>query len=165
MTSLQKIIEKSMKPLLKNKNWLNTDLQLNWVNILGPHLGENTKLVKITNPNRWHSKDSLNEAKNKTTTLTIKVNPYLALEIQHQTYQFIDKINTYYGFQLVDRLIIQQGIVHNSKRKKKTHKVLSDISLEEKYEKTLEKIHQPLLKEKLSNLAKAIQKKEEKDKQ
>ena len=58
-------------------------------------------------------------------TLYIQVSGVLALELQHMQTQVIERINGYFGYQAISRVILQQAPVINEKPKKKIKKELT----------------------------------------
>lgn len=81
--------------LYKRHGFANAEVLTEWPRVVGERLAEATVPEKLTRDG----------------TLTIKVTPAFALELQHLEPQVLDRIATYFGHQAVKRLRLVQGHV------------------------------------------------------
>ena len=92
-------------------------------------------------------------------TLQVRVSGAAALEIDHMIPQLIDRINTYYGYEAVSRIRLEQGPLPRPKRQRtKRLRTLTD-SEEMALKSSLSGIQDPNLKENLEELGRLIKSK------
>lgn len=98
-----------------------SDIHLHWAEIVGPVLSKSSlpeRLVVPRNPE---------EEGNNSGVLHVRVEGSYAPEMQHLEHLVIDRINSYYGFSAVNRLIFHHGIIDkNIPEKKYQPPILSD---------------------------------------
>ena len=88
------------KAAFSRRGFATARLAIDWPDIVGPALADNTLPEKLTGTDRPEGG-----------VLTIKVRPAAALEVQHLTPQLIERINQIFGFRAVGRLRLLQGVV------------------------------------------------------
>ena len=98
-----------------------SDIHIHWAEIVGPVLSKSSlpeRLVMPRNPE---------EEGNNPGILHIRVEGSYAPEMQHLEHLVIDRINSYYGFNAINRLIFHHGIIDkNITEQKYQPPILSD---------------------------------------
>ena len=92
------------------------------------------------------------ERENKKTTLIIAVKRGNEITLEYSKKEIIDKINSYFGYKLIDQIRL---ITANSESKK-IKKVRNTIKTSEAFEKKIDKIENKEIKESLSKLLEAF---------
>ncbi|MCC3862454.1 DUF721 domain-containing protein [Pseudemcibacter aquimaris] len=82
-----------------------SDIHMHWAEIVGPVLSKSSIPQRLVRPK------SQEENANNVGTLHIRVEGSYALEMQHLEHLVIDRINSYFGFKAVDRLVFHHGNV------------------------------------------------------
>lgn len=80
------------------------DLITSWAQIIGPEWADKTEPLRMNFP----------QGQKREAALHIKIAPMLALELQHQEPQIIERINRFFGFAAVARLHYIQAPVGKS---------------------------------------------------
>ena len=70
-----------------------------WAEIVGPSLGATSLPEKLSFP----------PGKRRGGTLIVRVEGGIALELQHLTPQVIERVNAYFGYGAVEKIVIRQG--------------------------------------------------------
>ncbi len=98
--AVAQFVPRLTKVAFSRRGFATARLAIDWPEIVGPALADNTLPEKLTGTDRPEGG-----------VLTIKVRPAAALEVQHLTPQLIERINQVFGFRAVGRLRLQQGVV------------------------------------------------------
>jgi hypothetical protein len=98
--AVAQFVPRLTKAAFAKRGFATARLAIDWPEIVGPALADNTLPEKLTGADRPEGG-----------VLTIKVRPAAALEVQHLTPQLIERINQIFGFRAVGRLRLQQGVV------------------------------------------------------
>ena len=106
--------ERITSPIRKKRGLTEAALISDWPKIIGNRLAQECLPLRIS------SGAGANNG-----TLYIQVSGVLALELQHMQTQVIERINGYFGYQAISRVILQQAPVINGKPKKKIKKALT----------------------------------------
>jgi hypothetical protein len=85
----------------------------------------------------------------------IRVESAFALELQHLAPTVIDRVNTYYGWRCIGKLVLKQGPVRRVEKKRPTAPVLTPAD-REKVGKAVQPIEEKALKAALDRLGQAI---------
>ncbi len=92
--SLGQAVEQTVRPLLRKRGFRESALVRHWAEIMGPYLARRAAPVRFAGG-----------------TLTIRVEPAFATEMQHRSAMIAERIGTTYGV-IVKRIVIRQGPVH-----------------------------------------------------
>lgn len=96
------ILPKLSEKTLRKKGYWTGMLIKNWEKIVGPEIAQHTFPL------------TLKFLPNKRAVLQIQVNkPALTLELQHQTVQIIEKIDSVFGEKIVEKVQFLQGCPKN----------------------------------------------------
>ena len=82
-----------------------SDIHLHWAEIVGPVLSKSSLPERLVVPRNSE------EEGNNPGVLHVRVEGSYAPEMQHLEHLVIDRINSYYGFNAVNRLIFHHGII------------------------------------------------------
>jgi hypothetical protein len=139
--NVSRLVSRVVKPIMRNRGFYDVDIISDWEHIVGPEWAKQTCPQKL-NFNR-HSRQS--------GTLHILVTPGAGVLIQHIEAQIIDRVNTYFGFEAVNRLKLIHG-----------HVVTKPSSTEKRKDQTVPLpevpgIDDPSLAEALQRLGQSIQ--------
>lgn len=98
-----------------------SDIHLHWAEIVGPVLSKSSLPERLVVPRKPEEEGA------SPGVLHIRVEGSYAPEMQHLEHLVIDRINSYYGFSAVNRLIFHHGIIdQNLPEKKYQPPILSD---------------------------------------
>jgi hypothetical protein len=100
-SNLGRIVAKVVKPVMRKRGFYDVDIISDWENIVGPEWAKQTSPHKL----------SFNAHTRRSGTLHILVAPGASVLIQHIEPMIIDRVNTYFGFEAVNRLKIIHGHV------------------------------------------------------
>lgn len=106
--------ERITSPIRKKRGLTEVAIISDWPKIIGNRLAQECLPLRIS-PGAGANNG----------TLYIQVSGVLALELQHMQTQVIERINGYFGYQAISRVILQQAPVINEKPKKKIKKDLT----------------------------------------
>ncbi|MBC93122.1 MAG: hypothetical protein CMM38_05725 [Rhodospirillaceae bacterium] len=106
--------ERITSPIRKKRGLTEVAIISDWPKIIGNRLAQECLPLRIS-PGAGANNG----------TLYIQVSGVLALELQHMQTQVIERINGYFGYQAISRVILQQAPVVNEKPKKKIKKELT----------------------------------------
>lgn len=140
--NLGRVISQVVKPIMRKRGFYDVDIISDWENIVGPEWAKQTCPQKL----------NFNAHTRRSGTLHILVTPGASVLIQHIEPMIIDRVNTYFGFEAVNRLKIIHG--HVALTPAKAHKeVAPNTPLPE-----VEDIGDPELKLALQHLGQSLQK-------
>jgi hypothetical protein len=147
---LQALVDGCLEPSLKAKGFASSAIHLHWAEIVGAALAPWSEPITmkwpVTPPGADQSLPKAGAA------LTIKVEGAFALDIQHQAPQIMERVNSFFGWRCVERIIIKQGAVRKlAPPQKKPRKTLT-VKSSQDLDTMLEKIDDPILKATLARL-------------
>ena len=131
---LQSLLPENAKKILKKDGFLHFEIIKNWKNIIGKKMFKDVTPLKIKKIN--------NES-----ILTINVSKNVMIEIEYSRDQIIERINSYLGFNGINKI---QILTKNSPAEVKKRKIL----LDEKILKKINEIKNENLKKIFLNLSK-----------
>lgn len=102
-------VEKLTRPALRGFGRDEAALLLDWEAIVGPEVGARTQPLKLSFPKRGERRHA---------TLQLRVDPALALDLQHGADLLAERINAHFGYSLVARLRLTQGPVSPRARRR-----------------------------------------------
>lgn len=79
------------------------EIVTHWEDIAGPELAQRSEPMRLSWPKR-DDPDSIG-------TLVVRVEGAYAIELQHSTAQVMERVNRYFGWRCVGRIVIRQGPV------------------------------------------------------
>jgi hypothetical protein len=100
------LMPKLMKPALNNHSLNHSRLILEWDQIVGP------ELARYSQPEKLFFQTP--QGQRQEGTLTIRVTSGAALEFQHLTGMLIERINQFFGYKALTRIILKHGLKHQA---------------------------------------------------
>jgi hypothetical protein len=88
-----------LSPALRRQGFAQHEIVTRWREIVGPLLSARSMPERLRFPSSERTGG----------TLFIRVESSFALEFQHLTPQILERVNTYYGYRAVTKLILKQG--------------------------------------------------------
>jgi len=131
---LQSLLPENAKKILKKDGFVHFEIIKNWKNIIGEKMLKDVSPVKIKKINNEN-------------ILSINVNKSVMIEIEYSRDQIIERINSYLGFNAINKI---QILSKNSSIEIKKRKIL----LDEKIIKKINEIKNEKIKEIFLNLNK-----------
>lgn len=113
---LAEFLDVCLSPSLAAQGFATSDVIMAWPEIVGERLAAFTQPLKI----EWKRKPphADPEARPEPATLVIRVESAFALELQHMAPTVIDRVNTYYGWRCIGKIVLKQGPVRRIEKKK-----------------------------------------------
>lgn len=142
--SIADIARKINDRAFRRYGFARSDIHLHWHDIVGSVLAAASLPERLIMP-----KNETNEAENRGGVLHIRVEGSFAPEMQHMQPLVIDRINSYYGFKAVERLIFNHGPVENSMPSRKHQIPILTDSQKKQLEQLLYEIKDDRLRESL----------------
>ena len=103
---LAEFLESCLGPSVAKQGFSGSDIIVSWPDIVGERLAAYSQPVKVEWPRRA-SPDSPAEP----STLVIRTESAFAVEVQHLAPVIIERVNAFYGWRCVGRLVLKQGPV------------------------------------------------------
>lgn len=100
LESLGSIFRPIIKDALSSDDLVEVDIMLNWVDIVGENISAYSRPIKATYDNKINQ---------RLLYIDVPVGGF-ALEIQHKEQYILDKINSYFGYQSIHKLKVNQNI-------------------------------------------------------
>jgi hypothetical protein len=150
---LAEFLDACLSPSLAAQGFATSDVIMAWPDIVGERLAAFTQPLKI----EWKRKSphADPEARPDPATLVIRVESAFALELQHLAPTVIDRVNTYYGWRCIGKLVLKQGPVRRVEKKRPVTPPLTTAD-REKVDAALRSIEEDSLKAALDRLGQAI---------
>ena len=104
---LADLVGAAIHPVLARQGFGQSDVILNWDDIVGARLAANSQPIRMQWPPRPPGRHP--DALPQPATLAIRVEGAFALELQHQADVVIERINAHLGWRCVGRLVFRQG--------------------------------------------------------
>ena len=150
---LAEFLDVCLSPSLAAQGFATSDIIMAWPDIVGDRLAAFTQPLKIEWKRKGPHADP--ETRPDPATLVIRVESAFALELQHLAPTVIDRVNTYYGWRCIGKLVLKQGPVRRVEKKRPTAPVLTPAD-REKVGKAVQPIEEEALKAALDRLGQAI---------
>jgi hypothetical protein len=147
---LRALAEDALAPALKARGFASSEIHLRWAEIAGAHLAPWTEPVSLRWPPRAPGADP-DKAK-EGAALTVKVEGAFALDLQHQAPQVIQRVNAFFGWRCVERLVLKQGPVRKLDATKRRARPVLTVEASRRLDAALEGIEQDDLKKALARL-------------
>ena len=138
--TLPKILEKK----LKKANFIEISIIKNWKEIVGDDIAKYCWPIKITFSNE----------NNLSSKIIIQVKRGWSLEIEHKSYEIIDKLNQYFGYKAISKINIIQNFDEDIVETKKN--IIKKRITKKNYSKEISNIKQSKLQKALLKLDKTL---------
>jgi hypothetical protein len=150
---LAEFLDVCLSPSLAAQGFATSDVIMAWADIVGERLAAFTQPLKIEWKRKAPHADP--ESRPEPATLVIRVESAFALELQHLAPTIIDRVNTYYGWRCIGKLVLKQGPVRRVEKKRPPAPVLTPED-REKVSAAIGPIKEESLKAALDRLGQAI---------
>ena len=131
---IKSLLPESVKKLIKNTPYTDYDsLKKSWQKVLGEEIAKKCELIKI----KQYSK--------KKRCIFLKVDRKFLIEVDYARDEIIKKINSFYGFESVNKILINIEDIKSTQLNKKS------LKLSKKTEDMIKVINDSELKDKLLN--------------
>jgi len=129
---------------------MNLDLLAAWPEIVGEPYETSTRPQTIKWPKRLSEDDPFEPA-----ILVIACEPTMALFLQHEEMQLLERVNRFFGFRAISRIKIEQKPIAKQ-RSPRVHEASLSPMARNRLEAILEQIEDPNTKERLRRLGEAV---------
>jgi hypothetical protein len=117
--SLDALLGEQLSPVIRAQGFANMAIHLHWAEIAGSSLSQWSEAVALKWPPRptaqqtpaAPSRNSRAPNSPGGATLIIKVEGAFALELQHSAPQVMERVNRFFGWRCVEKIVIKQGPV------------------------------------------------------
>lgn len=150
---LADFLESCLSPSLAAQGFATSDVIVAWPDIVGERLAAFTQPLKIEWKRKGPNADP--EARPDPATLVIRVEGAFALELQHLAPTVIDRVNTYFGWRCIGKLVLKQGPVRRAEKKVRKEPVLTPAD-RERVDSALGPIAEEPLRAALERLGQAV---------
>jgi hypothetical protein len=106
---LADLVQSCLGPALAKQGFAAGDVIVAWPDIVGERLARVTQPVRLEWPRR--SRFAGPDERAEPATLVVRVESAFALEMQHAAPTILERVNGYYGWRCVGRLVLKQGPV------------------------------------------------------
>lgn len=150
---LAEYIDRCLGPALAAQGFATSDVIVAWPDIVGSKMAEFTQPLRL----EWKRKHAPldPEAKPEPARLIVRVESAFALELQHLAPVVIDRINAYFGWRCVGKMILKQGPVRRQKTIPPAPKPLTQIE-KQRISDAVETVDDDALRLALNRLGEAI---------
>ncbi len=140
-------VRKVARPILGRQGFLEADLIDRWEEVAGPSLSQVSLPQKVVFARGETQQGSLH---------LLVSSGAAALALQHAEPQILERVNAFFGWRAVSRLVLAQGpLARKAAAKAVVRRVLAPAD-EEALARELERVENPELKAALSRLGKAV---------
>ena len=130
---IRSLLPENIKKLIKNKSHTDYDaLKTSWRTVLGDDTAKKCELIKM-------------DKYNKKKCIFLKVHRQYLIEIDYARDEIIKKINAFFGYECVSKILINFEDIPSTQLSKKS------LKLSEKTKEIIESLDDNLLKDKLLN--------------
>jgi len=150
---LADFLDVCLAPSLAAQGFATADVIVAWPDIVGERLAAFTQPLKIEWKRKGPGADP--EARPEPATLVIRVEGGFALEMQHLAPVVIERVNVYYGWRCIGKLVLKQGPVRRAEKKRPALAVLAPAD-RERVDAALETIEEEPLRAALDRLGQAV---------
>ena len=125
---LADFLDSCLGPSLAAQGFATSDVIVAWPDIVGERLAAFTQPLKIEWKRKGRHADP--EARPDPATLVVRVESAFALEMQHLAPVVIDRVNTYYGWRCIGKLVLKQGPVRRAEKPRPVVRSLTEADRE-----------------------------------
>lgn len=140
-----------LEDVIAQKSGMNLDLIAAWEEIAGPSYAHCTKPEKINWPRQSGELDPF-----KPGTLTVACDESKAVFFQHEVGQIIERINSFFGFLAIEKIRIVQKPVHSVDKVRNKIPDKLEHEKEAKLGTVLDRIEDPILREKIAKFGRGV---------
>tara|TARA_B100000941_G_scaffold11046_1_gene6859 strand:+ start:157 stop:633 length:477 start_codon:yes stop_codon:yes gene_type:complete len=146
---LSNFLPNKVKKILETRGFFEIELLSNWKRIVG------NKFDHLTVPVRLKASKS---SSNKTGTLVVKVDRSIAFAFDHEKAKIINEINSFFGYEAINRIeLIQAKLLQDKEKKhiefntlnklvKDNHKIYDELEHYPELKKNFEKLASKIIK-------------------
>lgn len=109
---LAELIGPCLGPAIAKQGFSGADILVSWPEIVGERLGAMSQPVKLDWPRRRREDE---RAPSEPGTLVVRTDGAAALELQHLAPVVIERVNAYYGWRCVGRIVLKQAPVRRAR--------------------------------------------------
>lgn len=157
--SIGDLVTSNVDPLLRKRAGLKGALIAQWAQIVGDELATHCLPVQV----RW-KKPSRNAITDETqedpAVLVISASGIWALRVQHMTGEIIDRINVFFGYRAIDRIVIEQRMVARPTIGARTRRRSAPVNVSDAERRDIDglvdRVSDPALRETLRQLGLAV---------
>jgi hypothetical protein len=106
---LADLLDKCLDKAMAAQGFANSDVIASWPDIVGERLAGFSQPIKMEWPRRASA--SPRGGRSEPAALVVRVEGAFAIEMQHLAPLIVERVNTYYGWRCVGRLVLKQGPV------------------------------------------------------
>jgi hypothetical protein len=150
---LADFLDVCLSPSLAAQGFATSDIIVAWQDIVGERLAAFTQPLKIEWKRKGPNADP--DARPEPATLVIRVEGAFALEMQHMAPIIIERVNVYYGWRCIGKLVLKQGPVRRMEKKRAAPRALGEAD-RKRVDAALAPIEEEPLKAALDRLGQAI---------
>ena len=150
---LGELIDVCLGPALAAQGFAASDVIVAWPEIVGDRLAAFTQPVRIDWPRGTAARDR--DARPDPAVLVVRVESAFALEMQHLAPVVIERVNTYYGWRCVGRLLLKQGPVRKPVPSKASAPTLSEDD-QRRVNEAVRNVDENALRDALQRLGQAV---------
>jgi hypothetical protein len=150
---LADFLDVCLSPSLAAQGFATSDIIVAWPDIVGERLAAFTQPLKIEWKRKGPNADP--DARPEPATLVIRVEGAFALEMQHMAPVVIERVNVYYGWRCIGKLVLKQGPVRRPEKKRPPAPVLGEAD-RRRVESAVAPIEEDGLKAALGRLGQAV---------
>ncbi|QFU15823.1 DUF721 domain-containing protein [Microvirga thermotolerans] len=121
---LAEFLDTCLGPSLAAQGFATSDVIVAWPEIVGERLAGFSQPLRIEWKRRGPHADP--EARPEPATLVVRVESAFALEMQHLAPVVIDRVNTYYGWRCIGKLVLKQGPVRRTEKARPVPRPLTE---------------------------------------
>ena len=146
--ALSALVGRVLDPISAKRGFANAELIAAWPEIVGPRYAQTTQPENIAWPRGPGAQDG--------GTLTLRVEPTVAIYLQHETGQLIERVNRFLGFAAVRRVrIVQKPLERRTRKALAEAPALSDAE-EAELDQTVAGIDHEGLRDALKRLGRGV---------
>lgn len=118
------LIDTCLGPALAAQGFAASDVIVAWPEIVGARFAAVTQPMRIDWPRRARMADPT--ARPEPAVLVVRVESAFALEMQHLAPVIIERVNAYYGWRCLGRMVLKQGPVRRDPRRTRAAPALAE---------------------------------------
>jgi hypothetical protein len=107
--ALADLVDRCLGPTLAAQGFATSDVIVAWPEIVGARLAAFTSPIRIEWPRRRPGGDP--DERPEPATLVVRVESAFAIEMQHLAPVVMERVNGYFGWRCIGRLVLKQGPV------------------------------------------------------
>jgi hypothetical protein len=145
---LSALLGKTIDEVFARQGFASRELVTRWAEIAGAGIAAHSQPLKVQWPR------AVGDAPPEPATLVLRVEGPMALEIQHQSGEILERVNRFLGWQAVGRLTLRQAPLSRAERR--AARAGPDAARVADVARTLDAIHDDRLKDALARLGASV---------